>query len=155
EERATPFFLWVHFYDPHAPYDPPEPYKTAMKGRPYDGEIAFTDAQLGRLLDTLRSAGRGDDTVVAVLSDHGESLGEHGEQTHAVLVYESPLRVPFLLAGPGVPAGKVVAESVGTVDAARTLMALLGFDGPAGTNGRDLRAAWGEGRLPPEPLYAE
>jgi arylsulfatase A-like enzyme/Flp pilus assembly protein TadD len=155
ERGAGPFFLWVHFYDPHAPYDPPEPYKTTMTGRPYDGEIAFADSQLGRVLEALRATGREGDTVVAVLSDHGESLGEHGELTHAVLVYESTLRVPFLLTGPGVATGKVVAQSVGTVDVAHTLMALLGFDGPPGSPGRDLRAAWGKGPLPPEPLYAE
>ena len=79
---------------------PPEPYRTALAGRPYDGEIAFTDAQLGRLFDSLKRSGKESNTIVAVVSDHGESLGEHGELTHAVLVYESTLRVPLLIAGP-------------------------------------------------------
>jgi arylsulfatase A-like enzyme/tetratricopeptide (TPR) repeat protein len=150
-----PFFAWVHFYDPHAPYDPPEPYKSRLAGRAYDGEIAFADAQLGRVLEALRAGGHDKDTVVAVVADHGEALGEHGELTHAVLVYESTLRVPLMLSGPGLPAGKTVAEPVGTVDLARTLLGLLGLQGPAGSPGRDLRAAWEKGRLPSEPLYAE
>ncbi|PYQ22157.1 MAG: hypothetical protein DMF81_13165 [Acidobacteria bacterium] len=93
--------------------------------------------------------------MVAVLSDHGESLGEHGEVTHAVLVYEATLRVPFLLAGPGVPAGTVVPDRVSTVDLAPTLFRLLGLTPPPELNGRDLRPALHGARVPPEPLYAE
>ena len=103
--RGTPFFAWLHFYDPHAPYDPPPPYRERFAGRPYDGEIAFTDAQVGRVLDALRASGHDRDTVVMVLADHGEGLGEHDELTHAVLIYQSTMRVPFIVAGPGVPAG--------------------------------------------------
>ena len=106
-EGSGPFFAWVHFYDPHAPYAPPAPYRETFAGRPYDGEVAFTDAQLGRILEALRAAGKERDTVVAVLADHGEGLGEHGETGHGILLYESTLRVPFLLAGPGVPEGRV------------------------------------------------
>jgi arylsulfatase A-like enzyme/tetratricopeptide (TPR) repeat protein len=152
---AGPFFVWVHLYDPHAPYDPPEPYRTEFAGRPYDGEIAFADAQLGRVFDWLRESGHEQDTVVAVLADHGESLGEHGEMTHAVLVYESTLHVPFLIAGPGVPRGVTVPARVTTVDLAPTLFRLLGLVPPPQMTGRDLRAAFGGGRLPQEPLYAE
>jgi arylsulfatase A-like enzyme len=79
---ARPFFLWVHFYDPHTPYRPPPDYAAAFPGRLYDAEVAFTDSQLGRVLDGLRAQGRLEDTVVAVVADHGESLGDHGEQTH-------------------------------------------------------------------------
>ncbi len=150
-----PFFLWVHLYDPHAPYDPPEPYRTEFAGRLYDGEIAFADAQLGRVFDWLRSSGHEEDTVVAVLADHGESLGEHGELTHAVLIYEATLHVPFLLAGPGVPRGVTVAARVTTVDVAPTLLRLLGRPAPGEMIGRDLREAFGGQRLPAEPLYAE
>ena len=103
----APFFMWVHFYDPHAPYDPPSPYRERFAGRPYDGEIAFTDAQIGRVLEALRASGRERDTVVMVLADHGEGLGDHGEATHAVLTYQSTMRVPFVVAGPGVPAAKM------------------------------------------------
>jgi len=152
---SGPFFVWMHVYDPHAPYEPPEPYRTDFAGRPYDGEIAFTDAQLGRVFEWLRSSGHEQDTVVAVLADHGESLGEHGEATHAVLVYEATLRVPFLLAGPGVPPGVTVPARVSTVDVAPTLLRLLGREPPAEMTGRDLRPSFRAERLPPEPLYAE
>jgi len=150
-----PTFVWMHLYDPHAPYDPPEPYRTQFAGRPYDGEIAYTDAQLGRVFDWLRSSGREANTVVAVLSDHGESLGEHGEMTHAVLLYEATLHVPLLLAGPNVPAGLTVTSRVTTVDLAPTLLRLLGLTPPPAMTGRDLRTALRGERLPPEPLYAE
>ncbi|HEV7501852.1 MAG TPA: sulfatase-like hydrolase/transferase, partial [Vicinamibacteria bacterium] len=151
----APSFVWMHLYDPHAPYDPPEPYRTQFAGRPYDGEIAYTDAQLGRVFEWLRSSSHDQDTVVAVLSDHGESLGEHGEVTHAVLLYEATLHVPLLLAGPGVPAGVTVPARVTTVDVAPTLLRLLGLTPPPAMTGRDLRPALRGERLPPEPLYAE
>ena len=151
----APFFAWVHLYDPHAPYEPPEPYRSRFAGRAYDGEIAFADSQLGRLFEWLRASGRERDTVVAVLADHGESLGEHGELTHAVLIYEATLHVPFLLAGPGVPRGSTVPARVSTVDVAPTLLRLLGLEPPAEMTGRDLRAAFAGRPLEPHPLYGE
>jgi arylsulfatase A-like enzyme/tetratricopeptide (TPR) repeat protein len=150
-----PFFVWMHLYDPHAPYDPPEPYRTQFAGRPYDGEIAYTDAQLGRVFDWLKSSGHEADTVVAVLSDHGESLGEHGEVTHAVLLYEATLHVPLIVAGPSVPPGVAVAGRVTTVDLAPTLLRLLGLPRRPEMTGRDLVPALRGERIPPEPLYAE
>jgi arylsulfatase A-like enzyme len=99
----APFFVWTHLYDPHAPYDPPEPYRSTLAGHPYDGEIAFADAQVGRLLDWVRASGHDKDTVIAILSDHGESLGEHGEVTHAVLAYEATLHVPSSWPGRACP----------------------------------------------------
>jgi arylsulfatase A-like enzyme/Tfp pilus assembly protein PilF len=152
---SGPFFVWAHLYDPHAPYDPPEPYRSRFASRLYDGEIAFTDAQLGRLFDWLRTSSHEAETVVAVVSDHGESLGEHREVTHAVLLYEATLHVPLLLAGPGIPRGTVVPAWVNTVDLAPTLLRLLGVDPPAAMTGRDLRPALRNERLPTEPLYAE
>ena len=97
--HTAPFFVWAHFYDPHAPYTPPSPYREEFKDRPYDGEIAFADAQLGRILDALDATGHRDDTVIVAMSDHGESLGEHDERTHAILIYEATLHVPLLMAG--------------------------------------------------------
>ncbi len=154
-ERRAPFFAWVHFYDPHAPYEPPGAYAETYRDRPYDGEVAFADSQLGRVLEGLEAAGRGRDTVVAVLADHGEGLGDHGEATHSVLVYESTLHIPLILRGPDLPAGRVVDERVGTVDLVPTLLALLGVPRPEGLTGRDLSPSWRGGRLPREPLYAE
>ena len=98
---GTPFFLWVHMYDPHAPYAPPAEYLAKAGGNAYDGEVAYADAQVGRLLAALESRGLTDTTIVAITSDHGESLGEHGEQTHGMLLYDTTLRVPLVIAAPG------------------------------------------------------
>ncbi len=152
--ESGPFFAWVHLYDPHAPYSPPPPYRERFAGRPYDGEIAFADAQVGRMADALARTGRERDTLVVALSDHGESLGEHGERTHAILIHEATQHVPLILAGPGI-APRVVEDRVGTVDVLPTVLGLLGITPPAGLQGRDLRPAL-EGRaLPSEPLYTE
>lgn len=158
-EDPRPFFLWVHLYDAHAPYEPPPPQRTRHPGRPYDGEIAAVDEAVGRLLAELDRRGLGGRTVVAVAADHGEGLGEHGEQTHGLLLYETTLRVPLLLRAPGVPA-RVVETPVSLVDLAPTLAGLLGrtFPAPpAGTlDGRDLSAAFRAGEEPaPADLYAE
>jgi arylsulfatase A-like enzyme/tetratricopeptide (TPR) repeat protein len=153
-DAKEPFFAWVHFYDPHAPYAPPSPFRETFAERPYDGEVAFADAQLGRILEALRAAGHERDTVVAVLADHGEGLGEHGETGHGILLYESTLRVPMLMAGPGVPEGRVISEPVGTIDVAPTLLQLLGREA-ADLPGRDLRPALEQKRLPAEGLYSE
>lgn len=150
-----PFFAWVHFYDPHAPYTPPQPYRERFQERLYDGEIAFADAQLGRILDALKAAGRDQDTLVVAMADHGESLGEHGEQTHAMLIYEAALHVPMILAGPGVPVGRVVADRVGAVDVLPTVVGLLGGTPPAELPGRDLRPALEGQAVAEDALYAE
>src|SRR5262249_38499087 len=93
-DAPGPFFAWLHYYDPHPPYDPPEPFRSRFAGRLYDGEIAFADQQVGRVLDALHASGRDGNTVVALLADHGEGLGDHDEQTHGVLIYESTMHVP-------------------------------------------------------------
>ena len=118
-----PFLLWVHYYDPHVPYDPPEEYRSAFPDRPYDGEIAFVDAQIGVLITHLRSRGLLDDSVIVLTSDHGEGLEEHGELTHMDLVYDSTMRVPLILSGAEVfEAGVVVRDRLaGLVDVFPTL----------------------------------
>jgi len=153
--RARPFFVWMHLYDPHAPYKPPPPYSERFRERPYDGEIAFADAQIGRVLQALLSDGRDKNTLVIAVADHGESLGEHGEGTHAVLIYEATLRIPLIMAGPGVAGSRVVHERVATVDIVPTAMSLLGFPPPPGLAGRDLRPALAGERLHVEALYGE
>lgn len=132
----SPFFLWVHLYDPHLPYVPPEPFASRFAGRPYDGEIAFMDAEIGRLLDALKR--RTGSIVIAVAGDHGESLGEHGEEGHGVFLYQATQRVPMILAGPGVPMGKTVATTVGLIDLAPTLLDLVGQGPLPGADGRSL-----------------
>ncbi len=138
-DRLGPrFFLWVHLYDPHMAYDPPAGFASAFASRPYDGEIAFADAQLGRLLRGLRERFGEAGLLVVVTSDHGESFGEHGEQTHSYLVYETTQRIPLLFAGPGIPAGRTIAAPVGLVDVAPTVLALARAKPLPETAGRDL-----------------
>jgi len=152
-----PFFLWVHLYDAHAPYTPPSPYRERHAGQPYDGEIAEVDAQVGRLMAELDRRGLAANTVVAVAADHGEGLGEHGELTHGLLLYEATLRVPLLVRAPGVAAGRVIRTPASLVDVAPTLAGLLGTRFPAGhLDGRDLSGALKGGSEPaPADLYAE
>ena len=157
---ARPFFLWVHLYDAHAPYAPPSPYRERHPGRPYDGEIAFADAQVGRLLASLDRSGLAGRTVVAVAADHGEALGEHGELTHGLLLYEPTLRVPLLLRAPGRLAPRVVQSPVSLVDVAPTLAGLAGHPmagSPARElDGRDLSVPLARGEEPAAAdLYAE
>jgi arylsulfatase A-like enzyme/Flp pilus assembly protein TadD len=151
-----PFFLWVHYFDPHATYRPPPPYDRTFAERPYDGEVAYVDAELGRLIAKLETSGQLENTLVVATSDHGESLGEHGESTHSYTLYDAALRVPLVLRGPGLPAGSVVEPLVRTVDIAPTLLALLNLPGLPGVDGRDLTPLWHDSEaLPPLVAYAE
>jgi len=135
-ELKPPFFLWVHLYDPHLPYVPPEPYASQFKDRPYDGEIAFMDAQLGRLLDAVKK--RGTTVFVVLAGDHGESLGEHGEGNHGVFLYQATQQVPLIFTGPGIAPGTTVSATVGLVDIAPTLLDLLGLPALPEADGRSL-----------------
>ncbi len=139
-DRDAPFFAWVHLFDPHQPYAPPEPFRSRYADRPYDGEIAFMDAQIGRLLDGLRSLGVADKTLVVVVGDHGEGLGDHGEATHRQLIYESTMHVPLVFHCPGVvDAGAVMDRSVAaTVDVMPTILDLLGMPSPRVLDGHSL-----------------
>ena len=103
EHAERPFFLWVHYYDPHERYAPPAPFADRFAGRPYDGEVAYVDAELGRLFDSLAARGELDEALIVVTSDHGESLGEHAELTHSYSLYDAVLAVPLVFRGPGVP----------------------------------------------------
>lgn len=153
----APFFLWLHYYDPHGEYAPPEPFASRFAESPYDGELAYVDAQLGRLFDALRSGDRLDHTLVAVTSDHGESLGEHREAMHGLFVYDATVRVPLLLRFPAeVPAGTRSGHLVAGVDLAPTLLDLLGQPPMTGIDGVSFAAAARGETLPPrEPAYSE
>jgi arylsulfatase A-like enzyme/Tfp pilus assembly protein PilF len=121
------FFGWVHFYDAHSPYTPPEPFKSRYSGRPYIGEIAFVDSQVGRLLAWLDDHDLARTTIVVVMGDHGESLGEHGESTHGFFVYQSTMHVPLLIRAPfDSMAGRRVADTVRSIDILPTALELLG-----------------------------
>ena len=135
-----PFFLWAHFYDPHAPYTPPADALARSGGDAYGGEVAYVDAEIGRLLRAISEAGGGRPVITAILGDHGESLGEHGERTHGMLLYDGAVRIPLVIAGPGVAAGEH-RQAVSIADVAPTLLRLSGLAAPAGARGmwgRDL-----------------
>jgi arylsulfatase A-like enzyme/Tfp pilus assembly protein PilF len=138
---GRPFFAWVHLYDPHAPYAPPAPYPQT-----YDGELAYTDAQVARLLATIDRTR----TIIAVAGDHGEGLGEHGELTHGLLLYEPTLHVPMIISAPETPS-RVVDDPVSTIDLAPTLATLAGSPMSGPLDGVDLFSGKAAGR----DLYAE
>jgi arylsulfatase A-like enzyme/Flp pilus assembly protein TadD len=148
-KAVPPFFLWVHYYDPHAPYRPPAPAGSSDEAR-YRGEIAYMDAQIGRLLAALP-----EDALIAAVADHGEALGEHGERAHGIFLYQASLHVPLIVAGPGEPKG---AEVPGTVSARRlapTLLRLAGALPPEGM-APPLPGLAGPGEPPPaEAVYSE
>ena len=134
-----PYFLWVHLYDAHDPYDPPEPYKTRYKSAPYDGEIAYVDSAVGKLLTSLRARGLYENSLIAVMADHGESLGAHGEDTHGVFLYDETIRVPLLFKLPHESAaGKRVASRVGLVDVLPTILQATGVEIPKDVQGQSL-----------------
>ena len=140
------WFAWVHLYDPHEPYRAPEPY--ASRHEPYDAEVAYTDAMVGRLLDDLRAAGQLDRTLIVVAADHGESLGEHGERTHGVFVYDVTMRVPWIISGSGfkVQGSRFGVQGSGAssdalvrlIDLAPTTLDLVGVAAPREFEGRSI-----------------
>ncbi len=122
KQPAGPFFLWVHLYDPHDPYSPPEPYQTRYQAEPYDGEIAYTDSVVGRLITGLRTRGLFDSALLAVMADHGEAFGEHGENHHGIFLYDETIHVPLLFKLPGQHSSRKVETGVGLVDVAPTIL---------------------------------
>src|SRR5713226_9154706 len=134
------FFLWMHLYDPHYPYRPPAPYSQEYASHPYDGEIAFADAQVGRLLRFLKEKGLYQNTLIVLSGDHGESLGEHGEKTHGFFIYNATLRVPLILHLPGEASAKTVTDLVNLADLMPTVLQILKVDVPSQVQGRNLLA---------------
>lgn len=149
-------FAWVHLYDPHAPYVPPGRYATEYADRPYDGTVAWCDELIGRLVEALKQAGVLDNTLVIVTSDHGEALGQHGEDVHGYFVYEATLRVPLIFRGPGVRPGTRIEGVARTVDLFPTIveMAALG-DGGSAVSGRSLAPSLQGRRVSDEPSFGE
>jgi len=152
-----PFFSWVHFYDPHANYSPPPPFRDEYRNRLYDGEIAYMDQQIGRLLEHPKMLAAGDEApIIVVIADHGESLGEHGEKTHALLAYDSTLHIPFIMHVPGTSGGLRIKESVGHVDVMPTILSLTGVTATASDDemaGRDLTPLFVGQRAEPNRSY--
>lgn len=156
--KGKPFFLMLHLYEPHTPYEPPEPFASRYRGRPYDGEVAAADAVVGRFLAALKERELYDESVVVLLSDHGEGLGDHGEQEHGIFLYREALQVPLLLKLPGGRrSGESVAAPVALVDVAPTLLQLVGVEAPPQLDGTSLLAALDpdRGAAPERAIYAE
>jgi choline-sulfatase len=155
---AGPFFLWVHLYDPHDPYDPPEPYKSRFVSDPYAGEVAYTDSVVGKLLASLKSQGLFDGSVIAVMADHGEAFGEHGEKHHGIFLYDETIHVPLLIKLPRQKEPTRVRVKVGLVDVAPTILKAVGLPVPAAMQGESLLAlarSEEESSLPERPVYSE
>ncbi len=134
-----PFFMWVHYFDPHAVYMAPEPFRSEYKHNPYNGEIAYVDSQIGALLSQLEELGVQDRTLVVYTADHGEGLGEHGEQTHSLLAYDGTLHVPMIWHAPaGIPPGKLLERQTCLTDVVPTTLHLLGKEIPEKLDGINL-----------------
>jgi arylsulfatase A-like enzyme/Flp pilus assembly protein TadD len=138
QNSQRPFLLWMHLYDPHYPYRPPPPYNDEYKTNLYDGEIAFADAQVGRLLHYLKEKGLYQKTLIVLSGDHGEGLGEHGEKTHGFFIYNSTLHIPLLIHLPRPPGINEVSAPVSTVDIMPTVLKILGIPVPSQVQGKSL-----------------
>lgn len=151
------FFVWLHLFDPHSPYTPPEPYRSRYADRPYDGEIAYADSIVGQAVQYLDSHHVLDQTLVVFLSDHGEGLGDHGEDEHGLLAYDSTLHVPWIIRLPGRDrAGVVIDRAVSLVDVAPTVLGLLGISASQALDGVNLSPIIrGDGTVSGKELYAE
>ncbi len=141
-----PFFLWVHLYDPHTPWVAPRAFAERHPKRPYDAEISFADAAFGIIWERVRERA-GDHLLVVATSDHGESLGEHGENQHGFTLHRGVLQVPLLIAGPGIPSARVIVPVVGLDDLAPTLASLAGASLP-GVDGQTLEPLWTGSKRP-------
>ncbi len=155
--KGRPFFVWVQLDDPHAPYLPPPDYRQRFGKRLYDGDVAYTDAQFKRLFDHLRASGLLDGTMVVVTADHGESLGEHGEETHGLFLYDSTLRVPMIVRyPPRIAAGTKFDGLVSGVDLVPTVLELMGLPAMASVQGESCAARLlGVNAPEREVVYAE
>lgn len=138
ERPEGPFFLWMHLFDPHDPYEPVEPWASRYPGRPYAGEVAYTDSIVGRFREALEERGLLEDSVVILTADHGEGLGDHGEAYHGYFIYESTTHVPLIVRAPGVAAGREVAAAVSHVDLLPTILEVTGIEPQQQAQGRSL-----------------
>src|SRR5580704_3913793 len=138
-QSAAPRFMWVHLFDPHDPYEPPPPFSEKYAKHLYDGEIAYADSQLGHFIDTLKKAGVYQKSIIIIVGDHGEGLGEHGEDTHGLFLYDSTLHVPLIVKLPGANHhGGVIDKLVRTTDILPTVLSLTNTSAPPELNGTSL-----------------
>jgi len=148
-----PFFLFLHYFDPHTKYDPPEPFKSDYTDNPYAGEVAFTDQCIGLVIQKLKDLDVYDSSLIIIAGDHGESLSQHGELTHSYYIYQSTIHVPFIIKLPNVTKPKRIDARVGLVDIAPTIYSLLGIAGPDVVHGRDLSVYFNDNEKPAEDNY--
>lgn len=153
---AAPYFLWVHYYDAHFPYQPPAPYSEKFASSPYDGEIAYVDSQIQALLDHLKSQKLLENTIVIITADHGEGLGDHQERTHGVFLYDSTLHVPLIVWYLGkIQPGRKIGGMVSLVDITPTILEYAGLKVPEGLDGISLKTAIDKGASDRADVYAE
>ncbi len=149
-------FVWLHFYDPHDPYEPPHPYSEVYKDRLYDGEIAYADSALGHFLDYLKKQGWYEGAMIVVVGDHGEGLGEHHEDTHGIFLYDSTTHVPLIVKLPNERgAGRTVEGQVRTTDIMPTILGLLGIAAPVNLDGDSLEPFFTGAEAAPRTVFGE
>lgn len=154
KQQRHPWFLWVHCFDPHAPYEPPEPFRSQYQDRLYDGEVAYIDSALGELFRYLENNNLTQKTLIVFTGDHGESLGEHGEETHGYFAYNSSLRVPLIISFPGAKKSRV-DQAASHVDIFPTVCDILNIDQPPFLQGISLLPAIKGKSLPERDVYFE
>lgn len=154
KSQKSPWFLWIHYFDPHNPYEPPEPYKTLYKNQLYDGEVAYVDSALEKLIKYLKENKFFENTMVVFTADHGESLGQHGEETHGYLAYNTTLWVPLIICIPGLKPGKV-DQQIAHVDIFPTVCDVLKIEKPSFLQGISLLPAINGKKLPVRAIYFE
>ena len=154
KNQADPWFCWIHLFDPHQRYSPPDPFDKQYESNPYNGEVAYVDHALGKLFDFLEENGNFDQTVIIFTGDHGESLGEHGEPTHGYFAYNSTLWIPLLISNIGVKPGRV-EQNVCHADIFPTICDVLDIDKPAFLQGISLLNATKGKKLPRRSIYFE
>jgi arylsulfatase A-like enzyme/Flp pilus assembly protein TadD len=154
EKQDNKWFTWVHIWDPHAPYIPPEPFQSQFKDDPYSGEVAYVDSELGKMFDYLEGNDLLKNTLIILTGDHGESLGEHGEMTHTYFAYNSTLWVPLIIAGPGVKASRI-DEYVSHIDIFPTVCDILGIEEPPFLQGISLLPLMKGKKIKKRAIYFE
>lgn len=152
--RRSPWFLWIHCWDPHTPYEPPEPFKTQYNEHPYEGEVAYVDMALGKLLDDMKETGLSDSTLIIFTGDHGESLGQHGEKAHGFFAYNSSIWIPLIISCPEIAPGRI-GQYVSHIDIFPTVCDLLGIETPPFLQGISLLPALRGMPLSERPIYFE
>jgi arylsulfatase A-like enzyme/Tfp pilus assembly protein PilF len=154
QKAQPPWFLWVHLFDPHFPYEPPEPYRTEYSQNLYDGEVVYADSTVGRLLEFLEKIQQDKSTIIILTSDHGESLGDHGEMTHGIMAYNPTLWIPLIISSPGLKP-RQVSQLVSHIDVFPTLCDLLGMGKPSFLQGLSLVPAAKGKKLPLRRIFFE